>query len=80
MSTHISNRERRRRAEEAIAVGTRSFLVTLALLAQKGGEMIVTQGTLDQVTAKLQELDYEVVPNPATQGEFIVRLLESANT
>jgi hypothetical protein len=72
----LSNRERRRRADEAIEIGTKAVLTTLVLLAQKGGEITVTQGTLQQCMANLDNLDYIVEPNPKVPGEFIVRLIE----
>lgn len=73
-SIRISNRERRRRADAAIEQGTRAFLTCLAVLAQKGGEVVVTQGTLDQVTRDLTTLDFVVVPGE-TPAEFIVRIV-----
>lgn len=75
-SVRISNRERRCRANAAIEQGTRAFLTCLAVLAQKGGEVIVTSATLQQVTSKLDQLDFTVVPNGDTAGEFIVRIIE----
>lgn len=73
----IGNREIRRRAQEAIEQGTKSFLICLAVLAQKGGEVIVTQGTLDQMMSKLDKLDFDVKPHKDIPGEFVVRVIDN---
>lgn len=71
----VSNREIRRRATEAISVGTTALHLLLTVLAQKGGEVVVTQGTIDQCASKLNELDFEIVDGEK-RGEFIIRMLE----
>ena len=71
----VSNREMRRRAQAAINAGTEAILVLLACLAQKGGEIVVTQGTLDQCARNLENLDFEI-KGGVNPNEFIVRLLE----
>lgn len=71
----VSNREIRRRATEAISVGTTALHLLLTVLAQKGGEIVVTQGTIDQCASKLNELDFEIVDGEK-RGEFIIRMLE----
>lgn len=71
----ISNRERMRRAAASIQAGLRAEQILLAVLAQKGGEVVVTQGTINQVGMKLASLGYEIVPN-AEGTEFTVRMLE----
>lgn len=71
----ISNRERMRRAAASIQAGLRAEQILLAVLAQKGGEVVVTKGTVNQVGMKWASLGYEVVPN-AEGTEFTVRMLE----
>lgn len=71
----LSNREMRRRAQEAINVGSQALLILLAVLAQSGGEITVTQGTINQCSKNLEDLDFEIVDG-TIQGEFIVRLME----
>lgn len=70
----VSNRQRRRIADLAITQAQKVHVILLAILAQKGGEITVTQGTLDQVEKEFAELDYQIVP--AGKGEYLIRLLE----
>ena len=72
----VSNRELRRRAQQAIAIGTKAYSILLTVLAQKGGEVVITEGTIAQVNAKFNELDFEVVPNKDKAGEYLVRLMD----
>lgn len=75
----LSNRERLRRADEATRLGLHAHLTLLAVLAQCGGEKVVTQGTLEEVQRKLGTLGYEIKPSSTRPHEFIVRLLEGAH-
>lgn len=72
----LSNRERLRRADQAIDLGNRATLILLAVLAQSGGEVTVTQGTIDQVSLGIVtgELDYAIVDGK-NKNEHIVRLV-----
>lgn len=70
----VSNREIRRRAQAAISAGTQALHVLFSVLAQLGGEIIVTQGTLDQVMGLLSSADFEVVPADKPR-EYKVRLI-----
>lgn len=70
----ISNREMRRQAQRAIEHGTKAHLILLAVLAQTGGEVTVTDGTLQQVGMNLADLDFAIVSG-ANKGESIVRLV-----
>jgi hypothetical protein len=77
---HTSNRELRRQATKAIEEGAKVYATLLACLAQSGGEIVVTQGTIDQVGQNLARLGY-VIENNATSanpqiGEFTVRMVE----
>lgn len=74
----VSCRQRRRDAEQALNLGGRAVLVLLTVLAQQGGEAVVTQGTLDQCARTLIELDYEVVGTPDPK-EFKVRLISTVS-
>jgi hypothetical protein len=71
----VSNRELMRRAEYSIREGGKQYALLLAVLAQSGGEVTVTQGTIDQVGMNLPNLGYVVVGGKA-EKEFIVRLTE----
>jgi hypothetical protein len=71
----VSNRELRRRANAAIAIGTKAYSILLTVLAQKGGEVVITAGTIEQVNRDFNTLDFEVVPNKDIAGEFVVKLL-----
>ena len=50
-------------------------MILVACLAQSGGEITVTQGTLDQCAKNLEELDYVIGPGKE-KNEFIVRLVQ----
>jgi hypothetical protein len=65
----------RRRARYSIAQGGQVYAILLAVLAQSGGEITVTQGTLNQVGANMQQLGY-IVTKGTVENEFIVRLVE----
>ena len=71
-----SNRQYIREAKFAVKEGARVFAALLAVLAQHGGEITVTQGTIDQVGQNFSALGYVIVPSPMTKGEFLVRLTE----
>ena len=72
----VSNRALRRQAIASIAAGSKAYATLLAVLAQKGGEVVVTQGTIDQVGQNLDNLGYVIVSNRPQAGEFTVRLTE----
>lgn len=72
----VSNREMRRRAASAIIYGRQAYSTLLAVLAQSGGEVKVTQGTLDQVDKNYDALGFVVVHTDKA-GEFIVRMTET---
>ena len=67
-----SNRQLRRDANQALALGARTFAVLLAVLAQSGGEVTVTDGTMAQVDPRY--MAFEIVPGK-TEKEKIVRLV-----
>lgn len=48
----------------------------LMVLAQKGGEVTVTQGTMQQTIQNLQRLSWRADPSPTDVNEFVVRLIE----
>lgn len=52
----------------------RDRAILLAVLGQAGGRMMVTKGTIEQVTANMRGLDYAVEPS-TIEGEFVVSLL-----
>lgn len=55
--------------------GRSAFITLLAVLAQKSGEVVITQGTVDQVNENFARLSFEVQPKKDT-NEFIVKLVE----
>ena len=71
----VSNRELRRRATRSIQEGSKVYALLLTVLAQSGGEIVVTKGTIDQVGMNLLNLGYVVVGGKE-ENEFIVRLTE----
>lgn len=56
--------------------GKQAYATLLAVLAQKGGEVVITQGTLDQVSQNYERLAW-VVEKGKTPNEFIVKLIEA---
>lgn len=75
MANRVSNRSLRRRAMFSIRKGAEVFQAFMAVLAQKGGEVVVTKGTLDQVSENLSTLGYTITPNE-THTEFTFRMTE----
>ena len=67
-----SNRQLRRDANKALALGAHTFAVLLGVLAQSGGEVTVTEGTMRQVDPRT--MAFEIVDGKAP-GEKIVRLI-----
>ncbi len=65
----------RRQARYSIQQGGQVYATLLAVLAQSGGDIVVTKGTLDQVGANMAGLGFTVVQG-VTETEFIVRLVE----
>ena len=88
-SGKVGNREMRRRAVRSMQEGSKIYALLLAVLAQKGGEIVVTQGTIDQVGANLANLGYRIDPilkdndldgNPQPPTDFIIRLTEGTDS
>lgn len=71
----VSNRQRRRDAARAIEMAQRTHGVLLTVLGQAGGEIIVQDGTIEKIGAKLFTLDWVVVPG-TKPGEHIIRMVE----
>lgn len=71
----ISNRQRLRNAAQAEKWGLKAYMALLAVLAQRGGEVTVTAGTIKQIEGNFANLSYKMIPSPVS-GEFIVRLVE----
>lgn len=67
-------RDRRRVAVQ----GRNAFATLLAVLAQQGGDVTITQGTLDQINEHLAQMSYSVTPSKEEDGkvkEYKVTLL-----
>jgi hypothetical protein len=57
-------------------VGRSQAILTLyAVLAQQGGEVTLSKGTVEQTTGNLRNLSYTVDKSSTAEGEFIVRLV-----
>jgi hypothetical protein len=69
--TYSSNRQRLRDADRAVILQRRDRALLLAVLAQQGGEVVVTAGTVAQLR---DEMTFEIVPG-ATDGEKIIRIV-----
>lgn len=69
----ISNRERARLAQGAILQMAEMKVLLLAALAQKGGEITITMGTISQLT---DDMTYEVVPCPDDDNAKILRIVK----
>lgn len=54
-----------------------STLTLLGVLSQRGGELEVTAGTMQQVRDNLQKYDYEIVPKEGDANTFVVRVVEA---
>jgi hypothetical protein len=52
------------------------FSLLMTVLAQKGGEIVVTKGTIEQVEKSLPRLSFEIVKN-GEAGEFTLRMVEA---
>lgn len=74
-ASRISTRALRKSYLYSIGEGAKQYSLLLALLAQAGGELTVTAGTLEQVGQNLQDLSYVMVPGKES-NEFIVRMVE----
>src|SRR6266851_375434 len=53
-----------------------TMVALLGVLAQKGGEVEVTKGTLDQVIEKLSRLGWKTEPKPGDEHTVRVMLTE----
>ncbi len=83
-----ANRKRRirrnitllRRAGYAEAVAKQKALIHLmAVLAQSGGEVTVTKGTIDQIMADLSKMSYSV-DKGTVENELVFRLVVAEDT
>lgn len=54
--------------------GFKNYIMLCAILAQKGGEITVTAGTLQQAQQDITKLGYTVTPSEVV-GELLVRLV-----
>jgi hypothetical protein len=55
--------------------GRSAFATLMAVLAQKGGEVVVTRGTMEQVLDNLPNLSYAVEPVKDSTADLTVRLV-----
>lgn len=73
-----TNKSLKRTLHHIATNGRTAYATLLAVLAQKGGEITVTQGTLDQVNENFKQLAFRVDPILGTSPkEFTVRLIET---
>lgn len=67
-----SNRQNQRNAAFAVRIGTRSFMITLAMLLQAGGQMEIDTATIDRVN---MNMEFETVDHPEDPTKKIIRLV-----
>lgn len=72
MRAKTSNRQNQRNAAFAVRIGTRSFMVTLALLLQAGGQIEIDAATIDRVNLNME---FETVDHPEDPTKKIIRLV-----
>lgn len=70
----ISTLGRTLRTLQADYIKTQTML--LAVLAQRGGSVTITAGTLQQVLPKLSRIGWESAPVEGTEGEWEIRIVE----
>jgi hypothetical protein len=75
----VSNAELRREAVRAIELAQTQHMIFLAVLAQRGGSVTVTEGTITQIGTELEFYDYRV-RDGLHPGESIVELVDSRKT
>lgn len=74
----LSSSERRRMQQRAMVEASHAVRLLLAVLAQVGGSITVTTGTLSQVMSNYDNLGFEIAPSTKVEGEFQIRLLSGA--
>ena len=67
----VSNRQIRREALKAITRAEEAVKLLVAVLAQQGGEVTITTGTLDQVRS---DMDFKVEPGEKPNELKIIAL------
>lgn len=86
---HKRKSQRQRARENASAIATveraermlyETNLLFCAVLAQKGGSVVVTQGTLDQCLRNLGNLGFSMKASEEQQGEYTITLLTGEET
>lgn len=71
----VSLRTRRKHQLQLEHTASQMNFLLLAILAQRGGEVTISSGTMQMVAERVAEFGYSIAPNPAVEGEFIVKLL-----
>lgn len=66
----------RRQLRRTATSGKQTYATLLAVLAQSGGEVTITQGTIDQVGQNFDQLGFVVVKKDEPANEYVVRLVE----
>lgn len=80
------NLQRRELRQQALAMASEwkglndrfqsTIVALLSILAQKGGDVVVTQGTIDQVVANLPRLGWKTEPVAGEEGSFTIMMTE----
>lgn len=73
----VSSSQRRREMQRATLAGVQATRLLMAVLAQKGGEVEVTTGTMGEVMARFDSLGIDVLKSPTADNVFLIRLLET---
>ncbi len=69
-SLSLTRRQLRNTSGEFI----KTHITLLAVLAQKGGEVVITTGTLQQVQVNMAGFNWSIGPS-GVEGEFVVKLV-----
>ncbi len=69
------NADLRRQVRRMSHLGRSAYATLLAVLAQHGGEVTITQGTLEQVNENFRNLSFAVSQKKDIPNEFTVRMV-----
>lgn len=67
----------RKQARTLNAAYWQAHSTLLMILQQRGGQVTVTQGTMQQVLGNLRELTWKSAPNPDAEGEIVITLVDN---
>jgi len=65
----------RRQLQGVTGEAQKAYVTLLAVLAQKGGEVTITKGTIQQVMENVSHLGYSASPIEGSETDVVVRLV-----